>query len=128
MSKNICQCLNCVFDKLCLNTELRIVRRAHGSDELNRLKGSSFFACICSSTVKNSTVISDCVAALLFAYWVILHAFLLFVDIFQNQPFQKFISVIQSECQIVWHQIRPDILLGLIWVQLFAKVISRRHY
>ena len=71
-------------------------------------------------------MLSDCEAALLFAYSVILHAFLLSVDFFLNQPFQKCISVIPSEFQIVWRQIRPDILSGLIWVQLFAKVISQQ--
>ena len=34
---------------------------------------------------------------------------------------------IPSGCQTVWIQIRPDILSGLIWVQLFAKVISRQQ-
>ena len=27
---------------------------------------------------------------------------------FQNQLFQKFLSGVQSECQTVWTQIRPD--------------------
>ena len=31
---------------------------------------------------------------------------------------------IPSECQTDWFQIRPDVLSGLIWVNLFVKVIS----
>ena len=41
---------------------------------------------------------------LIFAYWVILHAFLSFADFFQNLLFRKIISSIQSECQTVWIQ------------------------
>ena len=41
--------------------------------------------------------------------------------------FKKALSGILSECQTVWIQIRPDVLSSLIWVQLFAKVISRRQ-
>ena len=40
----------------------------------------------------------------------ILHAF-----------FKKNLSGIPSQCQTVWIQIRPDILLGLIWVQTICK-------
>ena len=39
---------------------------------------------------------------------VILHAFFVV---------QKYLSRIPSECQTVWIQIRPDKMLGLIWVQ-----------
>ena len=54
---------------------------------------------------------------LLFARWVIFHAFLLYADFFQNQLFQKILSGIPPACQSVWIQIRTDISLGLIWVQ-----------
>ena len=47
--------------------------------------------------------------------------FLLSADFFQNQLFRKILSRIPSECQIVWIQIRPDILSGLIWVQTVCK-------
>ena len=47
--------------------------------------------------------------------------FLTSADFFQNQLFQKIISGIPSECQTVWIQIRPDILLILIWVQTVCK-------
>ena len=57
----------------------------------------------------------------LFACWVILYAFLSSADFFQNQLFQKKISGIQSECQTVWIQIRPNILSGLIWHQAICK-------
>ena len=57
----------------------------------------------------------------LFAYWVILQAFLLSADFFQNQLFRKNLSGILSECQTVWIQIRPIILSGLIWVQTVCK-------
>ena len=47
--------------------------------------------------------------------------FLSSADIFQNQLFRKILSGIQSECQIVWIQIWPDVLSGLIWVQTVCK-------
>ena len=40
---------------------------------------------------------------------------------FQNQLFGKILSGSPSECQTVWIQIRPDILSGLIWVQIVCK-------
>ena len=57
----------------------------------------------------------------LFAYWVILQAFMSPADFFQNQLFRKFISEIPNECHKDWIQIRPDILSGLIWVQTVCK-------
>ena len=47
--------------------------------------------------------------------------FLSSADFFQNQLFQKILSVIPSECQTDWIQIRPDILSGLIWLQTVCK-------
>ena len=41
--------------------------------------------------------------------------------IFQNQLFRKFISRIPSECRTVWILIRPDVLSGLIWIQIVGK-------
>ena len=38
-------------------------------------------------------------------------------DFFQKQLFREKKSEKTSECQTVWFKIRPDILLGLIWVQ-----------
>ena len=38
---------------------------------------------------------------------------------------QKILPVTLSECQIVWIQIRTDVLLGLIWVQTVCKGYSR---
>ena len=35
--------------------------------------------------------------------------------------FKKNLSGIPSECQTVWVQIRPDVLSGLIWVQIVCK-------
>ena len=55
------------------------------------------------------------------AHWVILHAFLLSADLFQNQIFRKILSGIPSECQTVWIQMRPDIFSVLIWVQTVCK-------
>ena len=46
---------------------------------------------------------------------------------FQNKAFQKILSGILPDCQTVWIQIRTNVLLVLIWGQLFAKVISGRH-
>ena len=40
---------------------------------------------------------------------------------FQNQLFWKISSGLPSECQTDWIQIRPDVLLGLIWVQTVCK-------
>ena len=49
----------------------------------------------------------------LFAWWVILHAFLSFVDCFlQNQHFRKIVSDIPSECQTDWTQVRADVNVG----------------
>ena len=39
----------------------------------------------------------------------------------QNELFRTIVSRIQSECQIDWIQIRPEVLLGLIWVQTVCK-------
>ena len=55
-----------------------------------------------------------------FAYLVILHAFLSFADLFQNQLFQKIISGIQS----VSNSFDPDQarkMSGLIWVKTVCK-------
>ena len=62
-----------------------------------------------------------------FAYWVILHVLCCLLTFFSKltsfrksyQSFKQFGS--RSECQIVWIQIRPDILSGLIWVQIVCK-------
>ena len=40
---------------------------------------------------------------------------------FLNILFHKNLSGIPSECQTVWIQIRPDKMLGLIWVQTVCK-------
>ena len=40
---------------------------------------------------------------------------------FQNQLFQKILLGIRPESQIVWIQIRPDVLSGLIWVLTICK-------
>ena len=42
---------------------------------------------------------------------------------FKNNFFQNFFqeNIVPSEYQIVWFQIRPDILLGLIWVKTVCK-------
>ena len=55
----------------------------------------------------------------LFVCWVILHAFWSSVDFFffQNWFFQN-LSGIPSQCQTVWIQIRPDVL---IWVLTVCK-------
>ena len=42
-------------------------------------------------------------------------------DFFSNSAFLKIPSGIPSECQIVLVQIRPGVLLGLIWVQTVCK-------
>ena len=47
--------------------------------------------------------------------------FLLSADFFQNHLFQNILSGIPPECQTVGIQIRPDILLSLIWVQTVCK-------
>ena len=62
--------------------------------------------------------------ALLFAYWVIFHAFLSSADFLQNQLFQKILSGIPSECQTVLILTRPDIMSGLIWVQNCLQRLS----
>ena len=62
-----------------------------------------------------------CVSVGQFANWVILHAFLLSADFFQNKLIRKILSRIPLECQTVWIQIRPDTLSGLIWFQTVCK-------
>ena len=42
-------------------------------------------------------------------------------DFFQDQLFRKILSGLPSERQLVWTQIRSDVLLGLIWVQTICK-------
>ena len=42
-------------------------------------------------------------------------------DFFQNLLFQKKISGSLSECQMVWIQIRTNILAVLIWVQTVCE-------
>ena len=49
------------------------------------------------------------------------HAFFAGCWFFQNQLFQKILSGIPSQCQTLWIQIRPDVLSGLIWVQIDPK-------
>ena len=49
--------------------------------------------------------------------WEIFHDFLSSTDFFQNQLFRKIISGLPSECKTIWIQIRPDVLLSLIWIQ-----------
>ena len=49
---------------------------------------------------------------------------LLSADFFQNQLFRKIISGIPTECQTVWIQIGPDILLGPICVQTVFQSLS----
>ena len=62
---------------------------------------------------------SDCTQ--LFAYWEILHAFLLSADFFKINFFKKFFWGISFECQTNWIHIRPNILSGLIWIQTVCK-------
>ena len=48
------------------------------------------------------------------SFCMLFFKFFLAADFFQNQLFQKILPGIPYECQTVWIQIRPDILLGLI--------------
>ena len=50
-----------------------------------------------------------------------------FCHLMSADSFKMNFSEYQQRIKTVWIQIRPYVLLGLIWVQLFAKVISRRH-
>ena len=56
----------------------------------------------------------------LFAYWVILHIFCRLL-IFSKLTFSRKNSGTLSEYQVVWIQIRTDILSVLIWVQTVCK-------
>ena len=47
------------------------------------------------------------------------------VIFFPKSFFQTIISRIPSECQIDWIQIKPEVLLGLIWVQTVCKVYQQ---
>ena len=55
------------------------------------------------------------------ACWVIFHAFVVVCGLFQNSLFQEVLSGTPSECQMVWIQIRTDIVSVLIWVQTVCK-------
>ena len=46
-------------------------------------------------------------------------------DFFQNYLIRKILSGIQLECQTVCIQIRPDVLSGLIWVQIVCTVYQQ---
>ena len=59
----------------------------------------------------------------LFAYWVFFTYKVFLVN--TKSPFWKILSRIPPECQTVWIQIRPDILLGLIRVQNGYKNYQR---
>ena len=43
------------------------------------------------------------------------------INLFLVVAFSKMISGISVECQAVWIQIMPGVLLGLIWVQIVCK-------
>ena len=58
----------------------------------------------------------------------VFHKFLMSADFFQIQLFQKILSEISTWCQTVWIQIRPDILSGLIWVQIVCKGYQQIYY
>ena len=47
-----------------------------------------------------------------------MHAYLLSADFFQNLPFRNIISVSNVQFRF---QIRPDLMLGLIWVLTVCK-------
>ena len=55
------------------------------------------------------------------------NAFLSSPDFFKINFLEKNISGLPSERQTDWIQIRADVLSGLIWIKMFAKVISRRQ-
>ena len=46
------------------------------------------------------------------------------INFFENKSFRNAIRV---KCQTVWTQIRPNILVDLIWVQTVAKISSRQQ-
>ena len=51
--------------------------------------------------------------------------FLSSADILQNQLFWKILSGIPSECQTVWIEIKPDVVMGLILAQPVCKVYQQ---
>ena len=57
---------------------------------------------------------------------VILKLKLLSADFFFHLLFQKILSGSLSECQMVWIQIRTDILSVLIWVQTVCKCYQQK--
>ena len=61
--------------------------------------------------------------ALLFACWILLHAFCSLWIFFSNNLFffKKYLSGIPSVCQTVWVQIRPMYFSGLVLVQSVCK-------
>ena len=67
----------------------------------------------------NMTTITDqCIYS---APWGIFHAFLSSADFFQINFFEKKILDYHQSIKLKWIQIRPGILLGLIWNQTFCK-------
>ena len=69
-----------------------------------------------STLVKMSYCWKSHVLAHIFAGWDIFQTFVVVCNLFQNKLLQKILSVTLSECQIVWNQIKTDILSVLVWV------------
>ena len=47
---------------------------------------------------------------------------------FRTPRFRKLLPVVQSVYQTVWIQIRPDIMSGLVWVQIICKGYQSRGF
>ena len=83
---------------VCFYTKfVSIVRQLFAADDFSRRHFQMHFF-LGALRVKHAQ--PSC-AALLFAYWVIFHAFLSSADFFQNQLFRKILAGIQSENQTV---------------------------
>ena len=97
------------YNELCMYARLRGYTKVSGSSVATKcsVKLHLFYFYIFLSCMPLSH---------LFVYWVILHF------CFQSQRQEYHQSIIVS-----WTQIRPDPLLGLIWVQRVRKVYQRRH-
>ena len=72
----------------------------------------------CSHYIRN--ILNLCLLGNFACFFVVCRSFFI-INFLEEKIFQKY-----HQCQTVWIQIRPDVLSGLIWVQLFAKVINRQ--
>ena len=86
------------------------------------------YACPClqkkiSKVLEVSNVTLNHTATITIAHWVFFHTFVVICWLFFKINFFK--KFLPKHCQMVWIQIRTDVLSVLIWVQTVCKVYQR---